>query len=457
MTRKRKILLVTTIVVVLGLAIGGSIYRARRGVVEVEVAPVTRKDLTSLVTASGEIRPKNYTNVLAEGFGKITEILVHEGQWVKQGDVLLRVESTQPAADVAAQQAALESAQASVRAAEANYRSATAELSQQQANLEKARFDWEQGQKLYQAQLIALQEYQARKAAYDAAVAALQAAQARVQQTRAQLAQARAVLEQSRAQLARMQDVLRKTTYRAPISGVVTYIAVRVGENVVPGIQNAQGSYLMTISDMSVVTAEVRVDETDITSIQPGQLAEVSIDALPGKTFTGHVTEVGTQAIVRSTGLATTQTTTSTEQAKDFKVVITLDNPPSDLRPGLTVTAKIQTAHRAHVLAVPIQALVIRPKSQLRQAQQTGAGSGVSLAAEPTSDDNQQVQGVFVVRDGRAVFVPVQTGIMGVTDIEVRSGLQEGDLIIVGSYHVLRTLRPGASVRIAHKPAAQTA
>jgi HlyD family secretion protein len=450
MTKRRKFFAIAGLALAVGGAAVFSIYRARRGVVAVEAAPVARKDLTSIVTASGEIRPKNYTNVLAEGFGKITEILVHEGQWVRQGDVLLRVESTQPAADVAAQRAALSSAEAAVRAAEASYRSATAEVNQQKANLDKARFDWEQGQKLYSAQLIALQEYQARKAAFEAAQAALSAAQARMQQTRAQLAQARAVLDQTRAQLTRVQDVLRKTTYRAPISGMVTYIAVRVGENVVPGIQNAQGSYLMTISDMSVVTAEVRVDETDITSIRTGQPAEVTIDALPGQTFSGHVTEVGTQAIVRSTGLATTQTTTSTEQAKDFKVVITLDQPPANLRPGLTVTAKIQTAHRSHVLAVPIQALVVRTRGELRQAEHGASSGTVSLAAatQPDADAGQQVQGVFVIRNGRAVFVPVQTGIMGITDIEVTGGLQEGDWIVVGSYRVLRTLRPGASVRV---------
>src|SRR5579884_227289 len=215
MTKRRKFFAIAGLALAVGGAAVFSIYRARRGVVAVEAAPVARKDLTSIVTASGEIRPKNYTNVLAEGFGKITEILVHEGQWVRQGDVLLRVESTQPAADVAAQRAALSSAEAAVRAAEASYRSATAEVNQQKANLDKARFDWEQGQKLYSAQLIALQEYQARKAAFEAAQAALSAAQARMQQTRAQLAQARAVLDQTRAQLTRVQDVLRKTTYRA--------------------------------------------------------------------------------------------------------------------------------------------------------------------------------------------------------------------------------------------------
>ncbi len=165
-------------------------------------------------------------------------------------------------------------------------------------------------------------------------MAALASAQARAEQARAQLGQARSGLSQNEAMLNRLRDVLRKTTYTAPIDGVVTYIAVRVGENVVPGIQNATGSYLMTISDMSVVTSEVMVDETDIVSVKLGQDAEVTIDALPGKFFKGKVTEVGTQAVLRSSGLASTQSTTGNQEAKDFKVVVTLQSPPEACAPG---------------------------------------------------------------------------------------------------------------------------
>ena len=189
----------------------------------------------------------------------------------------------------------------------------------------------------------------ASKAAYDGAIAAAaNAAQAQVAQTRAAREQARSTLDQTRATLTHMRDVLRKTTYTAPISGIVSYIDVRVGENVVPGIQNAQGSFLMTISDMSVVTAEVKVDETDITNLRRGQAAEVTIDALPGKLFQGHVTDVGELAILRTSGQAAmTETTANTQEARDFKVIVTLDDPPPSLRPGLSTTAKIQTAHQA--------------------------------------------------------------------------------------------------------------
>lgn len=257
--------------------------------------------------------------------------------------------------------------------------------------------------------------------------------------------------------LGRLSDVLNKTTYTAPINGVVTYIAVRVGENVVPGIQNATGSYLMTISDMSVVTSEVMVDETDIVSVKLGEDAEVTIDAIPGKFFKGKVTEVGTQAVLRSSGLASTQSTTGNQEAKDFKVVVTLQNPPDALRPGLSSTAKITTAQKKNVLTIPIQALAERTKKDLDEAAKENGQNSVTLAADrpvPAADGssvvdkNPEVQGVFVVRNKRAQFVPIATGITGVTDIEVTSGLQEGDQIITGSYKTLRTLKPDARVKV---------
>jgi HlyD family secretion protein len=458
MTKGKKIGLLVGGVAVLAIAASVTVYEIRKGIVAVQAAPVMRQDLTSFVTATGEIRPKNYTNVLAEGFGRITEILVHEGEQVQKGQVLMRIESIQPAADVRAQQATIAAAKAALSAARANTRAAQANVAQEQANLDKALFDWHQSQQLYESNLISRQSFEATKATYEAARAAVAAAKAQLSQARAQQAQAADNIRQAQAILVSDADVLRKTTYRAPIAGMVTYIAVRVGENVVPGIQNAQGAYLMTISDMSVVTAEVRVDETDIISVKDGQKAQIQIDAIPDRTFAGHVTQVGTQAIIRSTGLATTQTTAGASQAKDFKVIITLSHPPTDLRPGLTVTAKIETAHKSNVLAIPIQALVVRSREQLRRDAAAAARDGfeaVALAAtKPQQDgpDSSQIQGVFVIRKGRAVFVPVQTGIMGLTNIEVTEGLTLGDQIIVGSYKTLRTLHAGAEVRVEKSP-----
>jgi HlyD family secretion protein len=448
------------------VAIGGGawlgVYEVNKDVAVVQTGPAVRQDLTSVVTASGEVKPLTYTNVLGEGMGKITAIAVKEGEHVKKGDVLLRLENVQPEADVNAQRAGIAAAEAGVKSAEANDVSTQADIKSRAADLEHAKLDWERGQLLFKDGLIPKQDYDTRKATYDGAAAALASAQARADQARAQFGQARSSLSQNQAMLGRLSDVLNKTTYTAPISGVVTYIAVRVGENVVPGIQNATGSYLMTISDMSVVTSEVMVDETDIVSVKLGQDAEVTIDAIPGKFFKGKVTEVGTQAVLRSSGLASTQSTTGNQEAKDFKVVVTLDSPPAGLRPGLSSTSKISTASRKNVLTVPIQALAQRTKKDLEEAAKASGQNSVTLAAgrpapagvaeENSSgsvlEKNPEVQGVFVVRNKRAQFVQVTTGITGVTDIEVASGLQEGDQIVTGSYKTLRTLKPDARVKV---------
>ncbi|MBS1841579.1 MAG: efflux RND transporter periplasmic adaptor subunit [Acidobacteria bacterium] len=435
-----------------------SVNAANKGVVTVQTAKVAKQDsLVSIVTASGEIKPTTYTNMQAQGFGRITAILVKEGEHIKKGDRLLLQENIQANADVQAQAAALNSAESGIVAADASYKSAQADLVQQKANLEKAKLDYDRGDGLYKDGLIPRQDYDQRKTAYDAAAAAVESANARVSQLKAQMSQSRATMDQNKAVLARTRDVLNKTTYTSPIDGIVSYLPVRLGEYVVPGIQNSNGSFLMTLSDMSVVTAEVKVDETDIVNVRMGQDADVSIDAVPGKTFHGKVTEIGSQAVLRSSGLATTQSTTSTQEAKDFKVVVTLDSPPENLRPGLSTTAKIKTAERKSVVAIPIQALAVRSRKDLDEAaknakNQKGGGSSVSLAAPPPpapgDPKKDEVQGVFVVNGNKAEFRPVDTGISGVTDIEVTKGLQPGDEIVVGSYKALRTLKPSAQIKV---------
>jgi len=208
----------------------------------------------------------------------------------------------------------------------------------------------------------------------------------------------------------------------------------------------------MALADMSIITAEVKVDETDIVNLRLGQPADVTIDAIPRKVFHGVVSEIGDNAIVRSTGVATSQQTTASEEAKDFKVVVTVEDPPSDLRPGLSTTAKITTATRSNALAIPIQALTIRTRTQLEK-QDTSAGSVHAAAPAPKETASKgikdsDIQGVFVLRNHKAEFVPVQTGVTGTTDVEVLDGLKDGDEVITGSYKVLRTLRPGASVKV---------
>src|SRR5580700_967662 len=446
----KKVLIGVAAVVVVAVIVLVSINQANKGVVTVQTAKVANQDsLISQVTASGEIKPTTYTNVTAQGFGRITQILVKEGDKIKKGDRLLLQ------ADVQAQSAAINSSEMGVQAAEASFRSAQADLIQQQANLEKAKLDWERGQGLFKDGLIPKQDFDQRKSTYDAAFAAVDSSKARVQSLKAQLNQTQSMVNQNKAVLVRTKDILSKTTYISPINGIVSYLPVRLGEYVVPGIQNSNGSFLMTLSDMSVVTAEVKVDETDIVNVRTGQDAEVTIDAVPGKVFKGKVTEIGSQATLRSSGLATTQSTTSTQEAKDFKVVVRLDNPPDNLRPGLSTTAKIKTAEKKSVIAIPIQALAVRTRKDLQEAAKNAKGqgsSGVTLAAPPPAapgdPKKDEVQGVFVVNGKKAIFRPVETGITGVTDIEVTKGLQVGDEIVVGSYKALRTLKPEASVKI---------
>ena len=456
-TWKKVVIGAIVAVVLLGIVLF-SVNQANKGVVTVQTAKVAKQDdLVSLVTASGEIKPTTYTNVTAQGFGRITAILVKEGDHVKKGDKLLLQDNVQANADVQAQSAAIRSTEDGVRAAEASYRAAQADLLSQQANMEKARLDWDRGQGLYKDGLIPKQDFDQRKTTYDAAAAAVESARAHVLTSKAQMEQTSSQVIQGQAVLTHTKDVLSKTTYTSPIDGIVSYLPedVAPGAYVVPGITNTNGSFLMTISDMSVVTAEVKVDETDIVNVRLGQEADVTVDALPGKVFTGKVTEIGSQATLRTSGLATTQSTTGTQEAKDFKVVVKLDNPPENLRNGLSTTAKIKTAEKKSVIAIPIQALAVRTRKDLEEAAKNAKGqgsSGVTLAAPPPAtpgDPNKdEVQGVFVVNGNKAFFRPVETGITGITNIEVTKGLQVGDEIVVGSYKALRTLKPEASVKI---------
>ncbi len=291
---------------------------------------------------------------------------------------------------------------------------------------------------------------------YDLAVATLQSSITKVDQAKAARAQAAAQatssqrkITQNQAVLARQRDVLSRYNAVAPLDGVVTDLPMRVGETVVPGIQSLVGSTIMTIADMSIITAEVHVDETDIVSVKIGQTADVTIDAIPNRTFKGKIIEIGDTAIVRSTGVAASQSTTSSQEAKDFKVVIALDIPEDLVRPGLSCTAKITTDSRPHALAIPIQALTIRQKGQLTQPK-----PGQKLPTDPASlkAAKEELQGVFVVNAGKAQFREVKTGISGATDIEVLSGLKEGDQIVTGSYQVIRTIRNDAKVKIDNKP-----
>jgi len=480
LSSKKKVLLAAAAVVVLAALVIGGIQWSKRGVVTVQTGKVARQDLSSIVTASGQIKPppEGFANVNANSFGKITAIYVKEGDQVKKGQLLLRTESVQQEADVDAMKAALRTTQADSSATEAAVESSAAALKTSQADVATARArltqskdDFARGQQLVKDQLIARQVFDQRRSDFAVAQATVEANEARVTQAKAQYQQAlhnrdrvTAQVAQTRAQLVRAQDVQSKTIYTSPLDGILTSLPVHAGENVVPGIQNQPGSVLFQVSDLSVITAEVKVDEADIVNVKLGQPAEVTIDAIPNKTFKGHVTKIGQSAIGRNTGLTTSnqnQTAAATEEAKDFMVVATLDEPPSNLRPGLSTTAKITTATRQNAVTIPIQALTIRTRRELEEAAKDSKGKALAAGKQPdaaTSKDKEkekeELQGVFAVRGGSAVFVPLETGIMGTTDVEIVKGLQAGDEIITGSYQVLRTTKNKTKVKVDNSPAA---
>src|SRR5271166_287985 len=432
--------------VLLAAIVGFTVYQSHKNVVTVQTGKAQRMDLVAVVSASGEIKPKTYVNIGANAFGKIIKLYVHEGDRVQRGQMLAQLENVQPEADMNATEASLQAARTDAVAAEAALNTAEADLNRAKSDAERSDLDWTRAQGLYKDALIAKSEYDSQKASHQTAVAGLAQAQARVAQAKAQKDSADRRISQAGANLTHAADVLQKTAYKAPYDGVITNLPVREGETVVMGIQNAPGSTLMTLADMSVITAEVQVDETDIVNVQLGQAAEVSIDAIPKKTFKALVTQIGDNAIVRSTGVSTSQQTTGSQEAKDFKVVVTLQDPPQDLRPGLSATAKITTATRSQVLTIPIQALTVRKQEDL--VTKSEKGSVQAATPQKAVSNKEELQGVFVIRNHKAEFVAVDTGIAGTTDIEVLKGLKDGDEIVTGSYKVLRTLRPGSSVKV---------
>ena len=469
MKPKWKVVITLVAVVLAGAGVYASTVYSKRGVVTVQSGSVVRQDLTSIVTASGEIKPKNYINIGANAMGDLTELLVKEGDHVQKGQLLAKIEDVQPQADVRAQEATLASAEADssaaeyqVKAADDNLLTMQAGLEHDKADLERMKADLDRAESLFKEGLGPKQDYELKKYTYAAQLAAIQQSEARVTQARAQreeqaanLASMQRRIAMARANLVRINDVLHKHNSYAPLDGVVTNLPVRVGESVVPGLQNQTGTLIMTIADMSLITAEVKVDETDIVNVQLGQTADITIDAIPNKTFKGHVTEIGNTAILRSTGVAASQSAISSQEAKDFKVVVAMDDPPDEVRPGLSCTAKITTATRQNVLTIPIQALTVRQKGDL-EPKPAGSGSGAQAATkiDPAAEKarKEEVQGVFVIGNkGQAVFHKVETGITGATDIEVLSGLKENDQIITGTYQVIRTIRNEAQVKVDNK------
>jgi HlyD family secretion protein len=456
--RKWKITLLIVVPVLVAAGIAGAMRWSQRDLVTVQTGMAAKSDLTSLVTASGEIKPRNYINIGANAQGRLVDILVREGDHVRKNQVVARIEHVQAQADVQAQKAAVASTQAdsaaaeeSIKAADESIKTAEFTLERFKSEQKRAKLLMDNSEKMLGYNLIARQEFDQRKADYESATASVRENEARLQQLKVQRQQTLAQLgsfqrrvAQAEAGLARLDDVLAKYDALAPLDGVVTDLPVKVGETVVPGVQNSAASTIMTIADMSLITAEVKVDETDIVNVHIGQMANISIDAMPNRTFVGKVIEIGNTAILRSSGLAASQSANSSQEAKDFKVVVALQDPPGEIRPGLSCAAKIVTATRRNTLSIPLQALTVRKKGDLEPPK-----DGVMASTEPPDKSlKEELTGVFVVRDGHAEFRKVETGITGASDIEILSGLNDGDQIITGSYKVIRTIRNQTRVKV---------
>jgi HlyD family secretion protein len=460
---KWKVFIGVIVLLLIAAGVLASVKYSQRGIVVVQTGKVLREDLASIVSASGEIKPRNYINIGAEYQGQLTDILVKEGDHVHKGQMLARIDEAQSMADVNAQKAALSSAEADAAASEAtlkagedNIAALEATVTRTKADLERYDRDFKRGEQLFKDGLIPRSDFEQRQAMFETQKASVGEAESRVVQAKTQMAQYRAQLAgnqkkimQSQAGLQRVDDILKKHNAVAPIDGLVTYLPVRVGETVVPGVQNSSASTIMTIADMSIVTSEVKVDETDIVNVKVGQPAEITVDAIPNKTFTGHVIEIGNTAILRSTGLAASTSTTSSQEAKDFKVVVAMDNPPDEIRPGLSCTSKITTATRKGVTAIPIQALTTRTKGDLLPDKD----KPVNPPPAVVKANKEEVTGVFVIgATNKAEFRKLETGITSATDIEVIGGLKEGDQIVTGSYQVIRTMKNGAVVKVDNTP-----
>jgi HlyD family secretion protein len=394
MKRRTKIIIGVAVTIVALLVVFGFASRRNKDVTEVTTAKVERSDLTSKVTATGRIDAKRKVDLSANVMGQIVNLAVREGDKVKKGDFLLQIDQKQLAA--------------TAQGAAASLAALFSDREAQRANAAEAQRVYERAQKNYADRIIPLAELDRARTAVQAAQANVTAIERRIDQARSNVTAAR--------------DTLSKTTMTAPMDGIVTALPVEEGEVAVIGTMNNPGTILLTIADMSVVEAVMEVDETDIPNVQIGQRASVTIDAYPNKTFSGLVTEVGSSPI-------NAQAAQSGTEAVNFEVKIQVENPPEGVRPGFSASADIITGTRAKAVAIPIQALVVREKPG-------------SAAGKP-----EEEEGVFVHDNGTAKFAAVTTGLSGESNIEVVTGLKEGQEIVTGPFKALREIKEGAKVK----------
>jgi HlyD family secretion protein len=476
MTKGKKIWIACGLFVLLTIIVIASFSSSRKDTVPVQTTIVQRKDvLSSKVTASGEIRAKKFVDLQSEISGIITELPVHEGQSVKKGQILLRIDPIQTDAETSVAQAQFDmnSAQASAQEFEilnaevqhmrdeASLRSANAELEQAQNNFSRAQNSFKRQQQLFEDGLISRDEYETAQNDFRSTKSRLEVQEANLTQMKKQIdiaknniarmrssaAASKAQVKSALANLAKASDQSKKSKIESPMDGVITQLKKEKGERAVPGMMTSPEATIMTIADLSTIQAQLKVDETDIVNLSLGDVAQIKVDALPDVVFEGEVTEIGNSPI---------DSTSSSQEAKDFKVIVTLKNPSSLLRPGMSCTGDITTNTKRNVIAIPIQALTSRDVEVDKDGQyhmpdlsKKNKGAVARAASNKENAPKKELEGVFVISEDKiARFRPIKTGITGESEIEVIENLKENEEIVSGSYQTLRTIKDGASIKV---------
>ena len=452
MTRK-KIIIAVVGVVVAAAVIAANVYFRREQGLTVTAEAIRARDLEALVSASGKVQPKKRVNMSAQRPGRVTRLAVQEGQRVKEGQFLLEIDPRSLEGQLLRGEAQVAAAQSSLLQARVGVEQAQVNLGQAEANLALARQNLRRQEDLWKGELTtreSLERAQNEVTLREAEVKARQQ-DIRVRQQEIQTGEQR--IRQEQASLATTKYDLNQVVITAPFDGIVTRRNIEEGETAVTGTMNNAGTVLLEIADMSVIEAEVEVDETDIPTVALGQAAKITIDAIPDRTFNGHVTEIGNSPIQAAQN-------TGQRQATTFKVVITLDEEVPDIRPGFTCTAEITTATRKNVVSVPIQSLTVREmlfdaqnkmvrEDTSRRRRGTVELPTVSASNEPPpGHTRKETEGVFLLRDGKATFTPVKTGIAGERYFEVIDGVKSGDQVITGPFASVRGLNDGEAVKL---------
>ena len=437
MSRNKKILIGVGIVLILGAIVYANLAFQRTTGVTVNTEAIQKRRLEALVSASGKIQPTRSVNISADTMGRVTDLVINEGERVSRGQFLLQIDPRNLRTAVQRTEASLQAARSQMEQLRLALESARVALKQAEDNFRRQQELWKGGLTTRETLERAENEVTMRRS------------DLRSQEQQVTTQELRMKQESALAESARFD--LSKVRIESPIDGIVTRRNIEEGETVVVGTMNNPGTVLLTIADMSAIQAEIEVDETDIPSLRTGQTARVTIDAMPGQTFTGRVTEIGNSPIQASGQTATTQAT-------NFQVVVTLDQEIPDVRPGFTCTAEITTAVRDDALAVPIQALAVREVifneegAIVRQNRDERRGRstipGASAQELPEGQTRKEEEGVFVVRGDQVEFLPVATGIAGDKYFEVLSGLKEGEQVVTGPFNSVRNLGDGDAVKV---------